>query len=67
MDAQPVHLLVDCTGLRSCGAGKVEAGIRRWKEVIGDGLRLRIGARRPTEVEVAVHVVNRMLVLARPN
>jgi hypothetical protein len=44
---------------------KVEAGL--WKQVIGDGLRSRIDARRATEVEVAVHVLNRMLVLARPN
>jgi hypothetical protein len=35
--------------------------------VVGDGLRSRIDARRATEVEVAVHVLNRMLVLARPN
>jgi Transposase DDE domain len=46
---------------------KVEAGIGRWKQVVGDGLRSRIDARRATEVEVAVHVLNRMLVLARPN
>jgi hypothetical protein len=46
---------------------KVEAGIGRWKPVIRDSLRSRIDARRATEVEVAVHVLNRMLVLARPN
>jgi len=46
---------------------KVEAAIGRWKQVIGDGLRLRIDERRATEVEVAVHVLNRMLALGRPN
>jgi hypothetical protein len=34
---------------------------------IGDGLRSRIDERRVTEVEVAVHVLNRMLALGRPN
>jgi hypothetical protein len=33
----------------------------------GDGLRSRIDARRATEVEVAVHVLNRMSALERPN
>ena len=28
--------------------------------MIGDGLRLRTDARRATEVDVAVHVLNRM-------
>jgi transposase len=46
---------------------KVEAAIGRWKQVIGDGLRSRIDERRATEVEVAVHVLNRMLELGRPN
>jgi hypothetical protein len=45
----------------------VEAAIGRWKQVIGDGLRSRIDGRRTTEVEVAVRVLNRMLVLGRPN
>ena len=35
--------------------------------MIGDGLRLRTDARRATEVDVAVHVLNRMLELGRPN
>jgi hypothetical protein len=46
---------------------KVEAAIGRWKQVIGDGLRSRIDDRRVTEVSVAVHVLNRMLALGRPN
>jgi hypothetical protein len=45
---------------------KVEAAIGRWKQVIGDGLRSRIDERRVTEVNVAVHVLNRMLNLGRP-
>jgi hypothetical protein len=46
---------------------KVEAAIGRWKQVIGDGLRSRTHARRATEVELAVHVLNRMSALERPN
>jgi len=46
---------------------KVEAAIGRWKQVIGDGLRSRIDERRVTEVDVAVHVLNRMLALGRPS
>jgi len=46
---------------------KVEAAIGRWKQVIGDGLRSRIDEHRATEVEVAVHVLNRMLDLGRPS
>src|SRR4051812_30810748 len=46
---------------------KVEAAIGRWKQVIGDGLRARLDDRRATEVEVAVHVLNRMLTLGRPS
>jgi len=34
--------------------------------VIGDGLRSRADQRRVTEVDVAVHVLNRMLELGRP-
>jgi len=34
--------------------------------VIGDGLRSRTDGRRATEVEVAVHALNRMLELGRP-
>jgi hypothetical protein len=46
---------------------KAEAAIGRWKQVIGDGLRSRADERRATEVDVAVHVLNRMLELGRPN
>jgi hypothetical protein len=46
---------------------KVEAAIGRWKQVIGDRLRSRVDERRVTEVSVVVHVLNRMLVLGRPN
>jgi hypothetical protein len=35
--------------------------------VIGDGLRARTDERRATEVNVAVHALNRMLELGRPN
>jgi hypothetical protein len=46
---------------------KVEAAIGRWKLVIGDGLRSRTEQRRVTEVNVAVHVLNRMLEFGRPS
>jgi hypothetical protein len=35
--------------------------------VIGDGLRLRTDDRRATEVDIAVHVLNRTVELGRPN
>ena len=44
-----------------------EAAIGRWKQVIGDGLRAHTDERRATEVDVAVHTLNRMLELGRPN
>ena len=46
---------------------KVEAAIGRWKQVIGDGLRSHTDERRATEVDVAVHVLNRMLTLGHPS
>jgi hypothetical protein len=46
---------------------KIEAAIGRWKQVIGDGLRSRRNERRATEVDVAVHALNRMLELGRPS
>jgi len=46
---------------------KAEAAIGRWKQVIDDGLRSRMDKRRATEVDVAVHVLNRMLELGRPS
>jgi len=45
---------------------RVEATIGRFKQVIGDGLRSHTDQRRATEVNVAVHVLNRMLQVGRP-
>jgi len=45
---------------------RAEATIGRFKQVIGDGLRSRTDQRRTTEVDVAVHALNRMLELERP-
>ena len=45
---------------------RIEATMGRFKQVIGDGLRSRTDQRRATEVEVAVHALNRMLELGRP-
>jgi Transposase DDE domain len=45
---------------------RAEAAIARWKQVIGDRLRAHAEERRATEVDVAVHVLNRMLELGRP-
>ena len=46
---------------------RIETAPGRYKKVIGDGLRFRKDERRTTEVAVAVHVLNRMLELGRPN
>ena len=46
---------------------RAEAAMARWKQVIGDGLRLRTDERRASEVDVAVHVLNRMSELGRPS
>ena len=46
---------------------RAEAAIGRFKQVIGDGLRSRTDDRRATEVNVAVHALNRMVELGRPN
>src|SRR3954454_15352861 len=46
---------------------RAEAAIARWKQVIGDRLRAHTDERRATEMDVAVHVLNRMLELGRPN
>jgi len=46
---------------------RAEAAISRFKQVIGDGLRSRTDERRATEVDVAVHALNRMMELGRPN
>ena len=45
---------------------RAEAAVGRFKRVIGDGLRSRTDRRRATEVNVAVHVLNRMLEFGRP-
>ena len=45
---------------------RAETAVGRWKRVIGDGLRAHTDERRATEVDVAVHVLNRMLELGRP-
>jgi len=46
---------------------RAEAAIGRFKQVIGDGLLSRTDERRATEVDVAVHALNRMVELGRPN
>ena len=46
---------------------RAKAAIGRFKQVIGDGLRSRTDQRRATEVDVAVHALNRMLERGRPN
>ena len=46
---------------------RAEAAIGRWKQVIGDRLRAQTDERRATEVELAGHVLNRMLDLGRPS
>ena len=40
---------------------QAEAAVRRFSQVIGEGLRSRTGRRRATEVDVAISVLNRML------
>ncbi len=45
---------------------RAEAAIGRFKQVIGNGLCSRTDQRRATEVNVAVHALNRMLELGRP-
>ena len=46
---------------------RAEATIGRFKQVIGDGLRSRTDPCQATEVHIAVHALNRMLDLERPN
>ena len=46
---------------------RAETAMSRFKQVIGDGLRSHTDERRATEVEIAFHVLNRMLELGRPN
>jgi len=45
---------------------RAEAAIGRFKQVIGDALRSRTDQRRATEVDIAVHALNRMVELGRP-
>ncbi len=53
------------SGYTKCA--RAETAISRFKQVIGDGLRSHTDERQATEVEVAVHVLNHMLELGRPN
>ena len=46
---------------------RAETAIGRFKQVIGDGLRSRTHDRRATEVDIAVHALNRMMEFGRPN
>ena len=46
---------------------RAETAMSRLERVIGDGLRSQTDERRRSEVEVAVHVLNRMLDFGRPN
>jgi len=46
---------------------RAETAMARFKQVIGGGLHSHTDERRATEVNVAVHVLNRMLELGRPN
>jgi hypothetical protein len=45
---------------------RAETAMSRYKQIIGDGLRSHTDERRATEVNVAVHVLNRMLGLGPP-
>lgn len=45
----------------------VEASFRRWKRVIGDGLRFQTDDRRNTEIAIAIRILNRMLDFGRPD
>ncbi len=45
---------------------RAETAVSRFERVIGDALRSHADDRRVTEVEVAVHVLNRMFELGRP-
>lgn len=46
---------------------RAEAAISRFKQVTGDGLHSRTDQRRTTKVDIAVHALNRMSELGRPN
>jgi hypothetical protein len=53
---------------RRCGAAAIggRIGVASAATPIGNGLRLRKDERRTTDVGIAVHVLNRMLVFGRP-
>jgi len=46
---------------------RAKAAIGRFEQVIGGGLRSRTDEHRATKVDVAVHALNRMSELGRPN
>ena len=46
---------------------RAERAISRYKRVIGDGSRSHTEEHRATEMNVAVHALNRMLALGGPN
>jgi len=46
---------------------RAETSMSRFKQVIGGGLRSHTDERQATEVGIAIHVLNRMLELGRPN
>ena len=46
---------------------QAEAATDRFKQVIGIALRSRTDDRRATEVDIAIHVLNRMVQLGRPS
>jgi hypothetical protein len=45
---------------------RAEVTIGRFRQVIGDGLRLRTDKRRTAEVDVTAHALSRMLEPGRP-
>ncbi len=53
-------------GIRITKRAQARTAVARWKRPIGDRLRSHTDERRATEVDVAVHVLNRMLELGRP-
>src|SRR5215213_9231005 len=71
--ARHLHLIAEQGRMawqRASGSTKrarAEAAIARWKQVLGDRLRAHTDERQATEVDVAAHVLNRMLDLGRPN
>ncbi len=46
---------------------RAEAAIGWFKQVIGDRLRSRTDQRRATEIDIAVHALNRKVELGRPS